>query len=183
MEAQRRGTLRRTCTSLGLLALLAGCSFHSATPDPNARPMRVDSVKFDPTSDNFVLLLEERGGQGRELLILIGETEAYSIARGIEEVSGPRPNTHDLIKNLLTGIKGSIERVVVTELKNNTFYARIDVQVDGRTVSIDSRPSDAIAIAVRTGATVFADEALLRSAGELPDSGPSRAIDWRPAAF
>ena len=183
MEAHWRGAVARLGAVVLLLSFSAGCSAYSAAPNRTARPMRVDSVKFDPSSDNFVLLLIERGGQERELLILIGEFEAYSIARGIEEVQLPRPNTHDLIKNLLSGMEGQIESVVVTELKNGTFYASIEIEIDGRKVSIDSRPSDAIAIAVRTGTEVYAEEAVLRSAGEFPDAGPAREIDWRPAAF
>lgn len=180
MQVHRRGA------ALGVLALLlvvVGCSAYSTGPDRNTRPMRVDSVKFDPETESFILMLRESGGEGRELLILIGENEAYSIAGGIEEVRLPRPNTHDLIKNLLAGIEGEIERVVVTELRNNTFYALIHLLVDGRRVSIDSRPSDAIAIAVRTGAQVYAHERLLRAAGESPRKAPAREIEWRPASF
>lgn len=183
MEVYRRNAIRRGSTVALVISLLLGCSMHSGTGNPTARPMHVDSVKFDPRSDSFVLLLTERGGEGRELLILIGESEAYSIARGIGEIKLPRPNTHDLIKNLLTGMDGHIERVVVTELKNSTFYAVIDVEIEGRTVSIDARPSDAIAIAVRTGTSVYAEEEVLRSAGEFPESGPAREIDWRRASF
>ncbi len=183
METYRRGAVARLGAVVLLLSFLAGCSAHSAKPNRTARPMRVDSVKFDPSSDNFVLLLTERGGQERELLILIGEPEAYSIARGIEEVQLPRPNTHDLIKNLLSGMEGQIERVIVTELKNGTFYASIEIKIDGRKVSVDSRPSDAIAIAVRTGTEVYAEEAVLRSVGQFPDTGPAREIDWRAASF
>jgi bifunctional DNase/RNase len=183
MKAYRRSAIGCGSTALLAISLLLGCSMHSGKGTPTARPMRVDSVKFDPHSDNFVLLLTERGGEGRELLILIGENEAASIARGIDEIKLPRPNTHDLIKNLLTGMDGHIERVVVTELKNSTFYAVIDVEIRGRKVSIDARPSDAIAIAVRTGTTVYAEEAVLRSARDLPESGPAREIDWRPVSF
>jgi bifunctional DNase/RNase len=161
--------------------LLLGCTLQSGAPDLTARLVNVDSVKFDPTNESFVLLLNERGGQERELLILIGPSEAYAIARGIEDIDPPRPFTHDLIKNLVTGMKGRIERVVVTELKDNTFYAIIEIKIDGRKVKIDARPSDAIAVAVRTSSLIYVEEAVLRSAGDFPNSGSPREIDWRPA--
>ena len=180
MEARRGSRIWRHYGSLAAILLL-GCTVQSGAPSLTARLVNVDSVRFDPMSDSFVLLLNERGGQERELLILIGPAEAYSIARGIEEVESPRPNTHDLIKNLLAGVKGRIERVVVTELKNNTFYAKIEIEIDGRKVEIDARPSDAVAIAVRTSTLVYVEEAVLRSAGDFPNSGPARQVDWRRA--
>lgn len=180
MQAHRRSA---ALGAIAVFLLIAGCSARSTSLDRNTRLMRVDSVKFDPDSESYILLLRENGGEGRELLILIGENEAYSIAGGIEEIRLPRPNTHDLIKNLLAGLEGQIERVVVTELRNNTFYALIHIVIDGRHLSIDARPSDAIAIAVRTGAEVFAHERLLRAAGEAPRTAPAREIEWRPASF
>ncbi len=178
MEARRGGRIRRHCGTLAAILLL-GCTLQSGAPSLTARLVNVDSVKFDPASEQFVLALNERGGQGRELFIHIGPEQAISIAAGIEEVESLRPNTHDLIKNLLTGIKGRIERVVVTELKDNTFYSIIEIAIDGRRVKIDARPSDAIAIAVRTSTLVYVEEAVLDSAADFPNAGPSRQIDWR----
>ena len=180
MEARSGGRIRRHCSSFAAILLL-GCTMQSGAPNLTARLVNVDSVKFDPTSESFVLLLNERGGQERALSILIGPEQAYSIARGIEEIEPARPLTHDLIKNLVVGMKGRIERVVVTELKDNTFYAKIEIEVDSRRVEIDARPSDAIAIAVRTSTLVYVEESVLRSAGDFPDSGSARQIDWRRA--
>jgi len=97
----------------------------------------------------------------RTLPIWIGVSEARSIQLALEQVESPRPNTHDLIKNMIEGISVQLERIVITELRNGTYYALIFVDVDGATVSIDSRPSDAIAVALRTGTPVFAREAVL----------------------
>ncbi len=180
MDARRGGRIRRHCSSLAAILLL-GCTMQSGAPNLTARLVNVDSVKFDPTSESYVLLLNESGGQERELVILIGRAQAYSIAAGIEEIEPARPLTHDLIKNLVVGMKGRVERVVVTELKDNTFFAIIEIEIDGRKVEIDARPSDAIAIAVRTRTLVYVEEAVLRSAGDFPNSGSTRQIDWRPA--
>ena len=149
--------------SVLLAAALVACSVPSAGLDSKTRLMRVDSVKLDPRTEDPVLLLTEEGGESRELMIWIGDNEATSIALALHEVEIPRPNTHDLVRNLLNGIDGEIERVVVTEVRDSIYYAVIRLRVNGRTVSIDSRPSDAIAIAIRTGASVFAAESLLET--------------------
>ena len=176
-RAQRGSPAARGWILLAVVLALAayGCSAKSSG-DP--RPMRIESVQLDPATRQPVLLLIERGGEQRELLIWIGHDQAASIAMALRELSPPRPNAHDLIKTLVAGIEGRVERVVVTELRDNTYYAVIDLRVNGRRVSIDSRPSDAIAVAVRTGAEVFAMEALLQEAGES-DAGPPVEIDWR----
>lgn len=171
-----RGTPRMlAAAALGLVAC--------ASPDgPNgdARAVYVDSVKLDSRTDTPVMLLVEESGERRELPIWIGIYEAQSIAMAMEEVRIPRPNTHDLIKNLLDGIRGEIERVVVTELRGSTYYAVIQVALDGRSFTIDSRPSDAIAVAVRAGAPIFATDRVLVQAASQEGAEPPVSIDWTP---
>jgi bifunctional DNase/RNase len=157
--------------------LLVACTVPDG-PSGDVRAMDIEGVKIDVRSEMPVLFLRERGGQERELLIWIGDNVARSIALAMEEVAPPRPNAHDLIKSLLAKLDGSIERVVVTELVDNTFYAVIELEIRGRIVAIDSRPSDAIAVAVRTGTTVYASESLLQSSGEFPGSEDATDIDW-----
>jgi bifunctional DNase/RNase len=125
-----------------------------------------------------VLLLKETHGARRELPIWIGMTEAQSIAMAMEEMVLPRPNTHDLIKNLLDGLHGDIRRVVITELRGHTYYAVIEIGLNGREVAIDSRPSDAIAVAIRTGAPLFATDSVLVPPVD-EDQGPALDIDFR----
>lgn len=169
-----------TCRILGsgLLSLLlyGACTVPDAS-DGTLRAMDLEGVKIDVRSEMPVLFLRERGGQERELLIWIGNDEARSIALAMEKVESERPNAHDLIKSLLSELDGRIERVVVTELVGNTFYAVIELEIGGRTVTVDSRPSDAIAVAVRTGTPLFASEALLQATGTLPGSEDAREIE------
>jgi bifunctional DNase/RNase len=143
--------------------------------------MHVTGVHVDPTSSAHVLLLEEQAEAKRKLPIWIGPAEARSIALQLEEVPMPRPNTHDLIKNVLAGLEVSIQRVTVTELRGGTYFAEIALEgIVGR-VAIDSRPSDAIAIAVRTGTPIFATDLVLRQAGR--ERGEEAFdIDWKPPA-
>ncbi len=89
--------------------------------------------------------------------------EANAIALEIEKVSTPRPMTHDLIKNVLTGLEAAVHKVVVTELKDDTFYAVIWLEREGRVISIDSRPSDALALALRVDCPIFVDDAVLKN--------------------
>ena len=98
------------------------------------------------------------------LPIWVGVFEANAIAMQIENVAPPRPMTHDLLRNVISDLKGRVERVIVTELRENTFYAVIMLQVDGDAVAIDARPSDAIALALRTSAPIFVDEQVLEAA-------------------
>jgi uncharacterized protein len=126
--------------------------------------MRVDRVGLD--AQNLpVVLLEESGGS-RWLAIWIGSSEAESIAMSIDHVASPRPNTHDLARNLIDGLHGEIERVVVTDLRAGTYYATLALRAGGRRIEIDARPSDAIAIALRSRAPIFVrDHLLARDAG------------------
>ena len=125
--------------------------------------MTLSSIRVRMPDNVPVVLLKEVGSAARTLPILIGHEEATAIARAIQGIEPPRPLTHDLIRNLLGALDVHIEAVVVTELRDAVFYAEIRMRRDGQAVIVSSRPSDAIAIAVRTGTTIFADESLLDS--------------------
>ena len=116
----------------------------------------VAGVQAD-AANNLVLLLEETEGE-RVLPIWIGIAEAQSIAAELEQIEFPRPNTHDLANHLVQGLGGRLERVVVTELRGNTYFALLVVQRGGDRIEIDSRPSDAIAIALRAQVPIFVRE-------------------------
>jgi bifunctional DNase/RNase len=147
---------------VGMLFATPGCT-GSIVAAPAEHSMHVKSVQIDPRTHTPVVLLQEDEGDHRSLLIWIGIYEAQSIALGLDKVEGPRPNTHDLIKNLLDGVRGTIQRVVITELRNGTYFAEIVVEFSGQQVRIDSRPSDAIAVSLRTGTPVFATDDVLDS--------------------
>ena len=131
--------------------------------------MTVESVRISLMNYNRVVVLKEKEAT-RYLPIWIGAAEADAIAVRLQEVAVARPMTHDLVTNIVQEFGGRVTRVVVTELSNDTFFARIHVEAEGKTLEIDSRPSDAIALAVRAQAPIFAEEAVLEQAGvELED--------------
>jgi bifunctional DNase/RNase len=168
----RRALLLASAPVLTLL-WASGCG--GADPE-SARNVRVhvDSVAVD-RQDIPVLVLEEDEGE-RWLPIWIGTFEARSIALEMEKRSSPRPNTHDLARNVIYGLDGDVERVVVTELKGGTYYAKLGLRMRNRSIEIDSRPSDAIAIALRTGAPIYVRETLFEAAASPPrsdDEAPS----------
>lgn len=125
--------------------------------------MTIKGLMIDPITNNPIVLLRDPDGQ-RVLPIWVGVFEANAIAMQIENVTPTRPMTHDLLRNVISDLKGRVERVIVTELRENTFYAVIMLQVDGDAVAIDARPSDAIALALRTSAPIFVDEQVLEAA-------------------
>lgn len=120
--------------------------------------VRVDRIAID-LHNTPVVVLEEKDGP-RWLPIWIGTAEAHSIALQIEQKTSPRPNSHDLTRELIRGLDGSVDRVVVTELRNGTYYAVLGVVHGGERIEIDARPSDAIAIALRAGAPIFVRDTL-----------------------
>lgn len=132
--------------------------------------MKVEGLLFDPRSSMYILLLKEIDGEGT-LPIWIGKPEADSIALALGGVITPRPLTHDLIKNLLGSIKIRITRVVVTEILDNTYYALIYLTDGKREIPVDSRPSDAVAIALRVNAPIFVEEEIMerKSTDELEE--------------
>ncbi len=117
----------------------------------------------------YALLLKEVYGL-RRLPIIIGQFEAQSIALEMEGIKPPRPLTHDLLKNVIENLGGTIVEVIIDELKENTFYAKIKMEISSMNSEIDSRPSDAIALAVRTGTPLFVAEDVMKQAAFVPSS-------------
>jgi bifunctional DNase/RNase len=124
----------------------------------------------DPITNMPVVVLVEKDGE-RVLPIWVGVFEGTAIELQIEKVETPRPMTHDLLKSVIATLGGEVERVVVCELKENTFYATIDIRMPDRVVTIDARPSDAIALALRTGTRVFVEESVMQSVKKDADTG------------
>jgi hypothetical protein len=122
--------------------------------------MKIEGLLFDPRSNMYILLLKEINGDDT-LPIWIGRPEADSIALAIGKITTPRPLTHDLVKNLLDGMKVKVARIVVTDIIDNTYYAVIYIEKNGMEIPIDSRPSDAIAIAIRTNSPIFVEDSVI----------------------
>ncbi len=129
--------------------------------------VNVNGIFLTPTQASGILLKEKNGE--RTLPIIIGEYEAQSIALGLEDIKPPRPITHDLTVNMLNTCKITIENVLITELKENTFYAVIHLKKDSSMLEVDSRPSDAIALAVRIGIPIYVDDLVMEQAAYIPD--------------
>ncbi len=126
--------------------------------------LTVVGVRLEVPSNQPLVLLREASGE-RFLPIWIGPWEANAIAMALQGIEPPRPMTHDLMQTILQTLGASVNRVVVTELREGTFYAVIDVTFNSRREEISSRPSDAIALAVRMGTKIFAEEEVLDEAG------------------
>ena len=133
--------------------------------------MVVESVRVHVLSSQHVVILKEMT-RDRYLPIWIGPAEANAIAMRLQGISSERPLTHDLLVNILGAVNGSVSRVVVTHVTEGTFHARLYLDTpEGSEAQIDSRTSDAIALAVRTGSTIYVDERVLDEAGVEPDQG------------
>src|SRR3979411_3475640 len=124
--------------------------------------MTIRGLMMDPVSNLPIVILKDVSGEA-VLPIWVGVYEANAIALEIEKVSTPRPMTHDLIKNVLTGLEAQVHKVVVTELREDTFYAVIWLDRGGEVISIDSRPSDALALALRVDCPIFVDDMVLKN--------------------
>ena len=124
--------------------------------------MKIRGLMMDPVTNMPIVVLKDLNGNS-VLPIWVGIYEANAIALEIEKVSTPRPMTHDLIKTLLLGLGTGIRKVVVSELKDDTFYAVIWLDKDGDLISVDSRPSDALALALRLDCPIYVDESVLKN--------------------
>jgi uncharacterized protein len=124
--------------------------------------VKIRGLMMDPATNMPVVVLKETQGSG-VLPIWVGIYEANAIALEIEKVQTPRPMTHDLLKNVLTGLDVRVQKVVVCDLKEDTFYALIWMERDGRMMSLDSRPSDALALALRLDCPIFVDDQVLKN--------------------
>ena len=135
--------------------------------------MELLGVRLELPANAPVVLLREHGGGRRVLPIYIGPEEAKAIALALDGVTTPRPMTHDLMRDLLVTLGASVQRVVLTELRDSTFFAEVELMLSGRVHRVSSRPSDAIALAVRVEAAIFASDEVLDDAG-------TAAVDGQP---
>ena len=124
--------------------------------------MKIRGLTMDPVTQMPIVVLKDINGS-TVLPIWVGIFEANAIALEIEKVSTPRPMTHDLLKTVLMGLDAGVKKVVVSELKDDTFYALIWLERDGQLISVDSRPSDALALALRLDCPIFVEDAVLKS--------------------
>lgn len=143
--------------------------------------MEIKGLLMDPVSNMPVVILRDTE-KGLFLPIWVGIFEANAIALEMEKVTTPRPMTHDLLKNVLAELDARVDRVVINDLKENTFFARIHLTRSNASLSVDSRPSDAIALALRSQADIFVEEAVLEKSRNLraegSDQDPDRLRKW-----
>ena len=189
MTGNRTGTVRGDrgvqwigrAPSVGKLgAVVLGHSGVGATSVEYVIEMELVGVRVELPSSAPIVLLREAGEHGRLLPIFIGGPEATAIALAMDEVETPRPMTHDLFKSVLDALAVKVERVVVTDIQDKTFFAELEFEGEGTDGirSVSSRPSDAIALAVRTGTPIFVDERVLAKAGyTVPDDGEGDGVD------
>ena len=142
--------------------------------------MKVRGLALDPLSNMPIIILKDEEDK-RSLPIWVGIFEANAIALELEKIATPRPMTHDLLKSVLETVQARVTKVVVTDLKENTFYAVLHLQLGGKEYTVDSRPSDAIALALRVAAPIYVDEDVVRKAKTLEvtskDTEPVKADD------
>ena len=137
--------------------------------------MSIDSIRVSLMNYQRVVILKEKASD-RYLPIWIGPAEADAIAVKLQDVSIPRPLTHDLLGNIISALGGSIRHIIVNDLQNDTFYAKIVLDIDGRNLEVDSRPSDAIALAVRGRVPIFVEEVILDKAGIAMDQETGKPL-------
>ena len=129
-------------------------------------PMSIKGLMLDPVSNSPIVVLKDEE-EKFFLPIWVGIFEANAIALELEKIATPRPMTHDLLKNVLETLDAQVTRVVVTDLRENTFYAVLHLKLGTHEYTVDSRPSDAIALALRVGATIFVEEDVFPKAGKM----------------
>lgn len=137
--------------------------------------MTIDSIRVSPMNYQRVVILKEKDSD-RYLPIWIGPAEADAIAVKLQDLTVPRPLTHDLLNTIIGTMGGEVHHILVNDLQNDTFYAKIVIQVNGTTKEIDSRPSDAMALAVRTKSPIYAEQSVLDKAGILLDKETGKPI-------
>ena len=128
--------------------------------------MTIKGLMVDPITNMPIVILRDKEGN-RVLPIWVGIFEANAIALQIENIATPRPMTHDLLRNIIEDLKASVQKIVVCDLQENTFYALIHIVVNGQTVAVDARPSDAIALALRAKAPIFVEDSVIENARTL----------------
>jgi hypothetical protein len=140
--------------------------------------MTIKGLMVDPITNMPIIILRDKDGQ-RVLPIWVGLFEANAIAVQIENLATPRPMTHDLLRNVIHDLKAEIRKIVVSDLKENTFYALIHLEVNGEPVAVDARPSDAIALALRARAPIFVEDRVIDNAKTIdipPDKGNAERL-------
>ena len=140
--------------------------------------MTIRGLMVDPITNMPIIILRDKDGQ-RVLPIWVGVYEANAIALQMENVTTPRPMTHDLLKNVIYDLRATIDKIVVSDLKENTFYALIHLTVNGEGMAIDARPSDAIALALRARAPIFVEDRVIDNAKTLdfaPEKGDTERL-------
>lgn len=138
--------------------------------------VKVARVTLDTATSRFVVILKDQN-QNRWLPIVVGSTEAQAIALQLENIQPPRPLTHDLVKNLLDALNVRVARIVVNDLRENTYFALIGLQNDGAVNDIDARPSDAIALALRMDSPIFVEEDVMLKASISEQKEESMDLD------
>src|ERR1700751_3893134 len=138
--------------------------------------MKIRGLMMDPVTNMPIVILKDVTGDS-VLPIWVGVYEANAIALEIEKVATPRPMTHDLIKNLLVGLNTSVQKVVVSELKEETYYALIWLEANGQSISVDSRPSDALALALRLDCPIFVDDLVLKTSKQASNASDRLSAD------
>ncbi len=161
-----------------LLVVTCFATSAGAGQDNGVVEMKVKRVMADPSAKTpTAVVILENAREKKLIPIWIGSEEATSIALELENIAIPRPNTHDLIRNILQGIGATLQRITITDLRNNVYYASIALRLKGQEFQIDSRPSDAIAVALRMKAPIYASTQVLAKAKQLPSSEkPSEGI-------
>lgn len=137
-----------------------------------AIPCDLARIIISENSEHQMIWLREKTGNGRTFPILIGMYEAVAIDRKVRELETPRPLTHDLLANVISSLSGMVERVVVNDLRNNTFYATLIIRQNGKVIEVDSRPSDAIALAVRLETPIFVEEKVITQVASMQEQEP-----------
>lgn len=143
--------------------------------------MKIRGLMVDPSTQQPIVILRDLSGN-TVLPIWVGLFEASAIALEVEKATTPRPMSHDLMRNLIQGLNATVERVVVSELRDDTFFSVIWLRQNGESVAVDARPSDALALALRSDCPIFVDEDVLRTAKVLPNpmdqASPEDVRNW-----
>lgn len=143
--------------------------------------MKIRGLMVDPSTQQPIVILKDLEGN-TVLPIWVGLFEASAIALEVEKATTPRPMTHDLLRNMIHGLNAQVQRVVVSELRNDTFFAVIWLEQNGETITVDARPSDALALALRSDCPIFVSEDVLRTAKVIPNpadqASPEDLKNW-----
>ncbi len=144
--------------------------------------VKIAGIQVSLMSQHRVVLLKELGSE-RYLPIWIGPYEAEALSIELQQVAVARPLTHDLLRNVIEAMGGVVQYIVVSELRDDTFYARIVISLNGRTIEVDSRPSDAMNLAVRTRAPIYVAEEVMDAAGVIPERDLGEEGEEEESAF